>query len=124
MNHGLYGRGPKGKADKLFSQVIRSRGGCENCGEQEYAKLQCAHVVSRRFNATRVDTDNAFCLCWTCHRRFTDWPLEFAEFVEKKMGRPAYLALRLKAEAGVKVNDAYWLAECERLKALLPREVA
>lgn len=119
MRSRVYAKGAKGKADKLFSQVVRSRGVCENCGERDYTKLQCAHVIRRAYNATRVDENNAFCLCWTCHRRFTDWPLEFAEFVERKIGRPAYLALRLKAEAGVKVSEAYWLAECARLQKLL-----
>lgn len=124
MRSKVYAKGAKGKADKLFSQLIRSRGACESCGERDYAKLQCAHVIRRAYNATRVDTDNAFCLCWTCHRRFTDWPLEFAAFVVSKIGTDAYESLRLKAEAGRKVSEAYWLAECERLKSLLPKDAA
>ena len=114
-----YGKGPKGKATRLHSLVVRSRGACENCGEGDYAKLQCAHVVGRRFNAVRTDEANAFCLCWKCHRHFTAWPLEFAAFVISKIGQDEYDRLKAKAEAGVKVNDAFWLAEVERLSALM-----
>lgn len=118
-----YGKGPRGKATRLHSQVVRSRGYCENCGERDYAKLTCAHIVGRRYAATRTDENNAFALCWSCHRRFTDWPLEFAEFVVSKIGEDAYTALKQKAEKGVKTNDAFWLAECARLSEQL-RSVA
>lgn len=114
-------RGPKAKADKLFSLYIRSRGVCESCGDRDYTKLQTGHIVSRRYNATRVDPANAFALCWVCHHRFTAWPLEFAAFVISKIGQEEYDRLKAKAEAGVKVNDAFWLAECERLSALMAR---
>lgn len=112
-------RGPKAKADKLFSLYIRSRGVCEACGDRDYAKLQTAHIVGRRFNAVRTSEDNAFCLCWSCHHRFTAWPLEFAAFVISKIGQEEYDRLKAKAEAGVKANDAFWLAECARLAALM-----
>ena len=112
-------RGPKAKADKLFSLYIRSRGVCEACGDRDYTKLQTAHIVSRRFNATRVDPANAYAMCWKCHHHFTAWPLEFAAFVVKTKGQAEYDRLKAKAEAGVKVNDAFWLAEVERLSALM-----
>lgn len=112
-------KGPKAKADKLFSLLIRSRGYCENCGETDYAKLQTAHIVGRAHNATRVDENNAFCLCWTCHHHFTHWPLEFATFVESKIGREKYEALKAKAKAGVKVSPAFWIEEAVRLQMLL-----
>ena len=114
-----YGKGPKAKATRLHSLVVRSRGKCEACGEADYARLQCAHIIPRRYNATRTDEGNALCLCWTCHRRFTDWPLEWANFVEEKVGLSYYNHLKRKAQAGVKVNDAFWLAEVERLSALM-----
>lgn len=108
-----YGKGPKGKATKLHSQIVRARGACENCGSVQ--NLQCAHVVTRKYSATRTDENAAFCLCATCHRRFTDWPLEWAEFVEAKLGRTEYDRLQWKAEQVTKVD---WEAELERLKAL------
>lgn len=119
-----YGKGPKAKATKLHSLVVRARGACEKCGESQYTKLQCAHIVGRRYNATRTDENNAFCLCASCHRRFTDWPLEFAAFVVEKIGEDGYQALRDKAQRAFKVNDAYWIEECVRLQMLLNEAAA
>lgn len=72
-------KGAKAKADKIFSEVIRSQGYCESCGGTHY--LQTAHIISRRFNATRTDTRNAFCLCASCHRFYTDHPRNFSRFI-------------------------------------------
>ncbi len=77
--------------------------------------LQCAHIVSRRYNATRTDLWNAFCLCAGCHMHFTEWPLEFSDFVIREIGEDAYEALKTKATAGGKVD---WAEEAERLGAL------
>jgi hypothetical protein len=114
-----YGKGAKGKATRLHSLVVRSRGRCEACGDADYQKLQCAHVVSRKYNATRVDPDAALCLCWVCHRRFTDWPVEWATFLNGYLGAEKYEAIRARAEAGVKVSEAFWLERCLELQLLL-----
>lgn len=107
-------KGDKLRADLLFSELIRSRGACEYCGKTY--NLQCAHIVSRRYIATRVDERNAMCLCAGCHMWFTNHPVEWGIFVIQYMGQPAYEALRLKAEAGAKVD---WAAEVVRLKQRL-----
>lgn len=109
-------RGAKAKADVLFSKIIRSRGCCEKCGETNYAQLQTAHVISRRYAHVRVDADNAFCLCAKDHAYFTDHPVEFGRFVEQTLGRDAYDRLVEKARLRTKVD---WPAEVERLKAAL-----
>jgi 5-methylcytosine-specific restriction endonuclease McrA len=75
-------KGAKARADKFFSLIVRSKGACENCGLT--TNLQCAHIRSRRFNNTRCELLNAFCLCAACHRKFTDEPLLFASFVHEK----------------------------------------
>ncbi len=111
-------KGPKGKADRLFSQLIRSRGVCVKCGEQEYAKLQTMHIVSRRYTATRVDETNALCGCWKCHRYFTDNPVEWSLFLENTIGLAEYLRLKDKALQGVR-QKVDWDTEVLRLKALL-----
>lgn len=105
----------KAKATTLHSILVRARGACEKCGERDYSKLQCAHIISRRFANTRVDLANAFCLCAKDHMRFTEWPLEFAEFVVSKIGEDGYHALRVKAEATTKVD---WEAELARLRQI------
>lgn len=84
-------KGKKAKADKLFSEVIRSVGKCEAKsfkGVECSAQLQTMHIISRKYNATRCDTRNAICGCAAHHRYFTDHPVEFAKFVKKsKVGK-------------------------------------
>lgn len=113
-----YGRGPKGKATRLHSQVVRARGRCEKCGMVD-GTLQCAHIIGRTFAATRTDERNAWCLCASCHRRLTDHPDEHMQFVAQTIGMDEFHRLKTKALAGVKTNDAFWLAEVQRLQQLL-----
>jgi len=49
------------KLDKLFSEIVRSKGRCEKCGKT--TTLQCAHIYSRKNKWLRWDTENALCLC-------------------------------------------------------------
>lgn len=113
----MYGKGKKGKATRLHSLVVRSRGRCERCGSHN--NLQCAHLIGRRYNATRTDTTNAWCLCATCHFRLTDHPDEHMAFVADTIGMDAFFELKARAEAGVKANDEWWESEIARLSALL-----
>lgn len=111
-------RAVKAEATALHSRIVRSRGECENCGQQwrsTGSKLECAHIVSRRYSRTRTRVDNAFCLCSRCHMRFTEWPLEFAAFVTAKIGSQNYEALVADAHAPGKVD---WFDENDRLRAL------
>lgn len=78
-------------ADKWFSMCVRERSDwkCEKCGTQytpPTAGLQCAHIYGRANKAVRLDPLNAFALCAHCHMYFTANPLEFADFVKKKLG--------------------------------------
>lgn len=107
-------KGAKKKADDLFSKIIRSRGYCEGCGSTK--NLQTAHIISRRYSATRTNLDNAFCACAACHRYWTDHPVEFAVFVQAALGDSRYQALYMTSQSRVKVD---WDAEVERLKPLL-----
>ncbi len=111
-----YGKGPKGKATKLHSQLVRLRGHCENCWSAD--ELQCSHVVPRTWAWTRTDEFNAFCLCAKCHHRFTDFPDEWMDFIERTIGLAEYLRLKDKAQQGVGIKFD-WDAEVLRLQALL-----
>lgn len=112
----LYGKGPRGKATRLHAQIVRMRGACENVRTATHSdKLECAHIVSRRYASTRTDLDNALCLCSACHRHFTEWPLEFASFVIDRIGQDAYNSLRRKAQEIKKVD---WVEEAARLSEL------
>jgi hypothetical protein len=113
------GKGRKEKATRLHSLVVRSRGRCERCGITDYPKLQCAHIIGRRFAATRTDERNAWCLCARCHFRLTEHPDEHMAFVGQTIGMDAFHELKTKALAGVKTSEAFWTAEVERLQALL-----
>ncbi len=111
--------GARGKADVLFSKIIRARAQCERCGESEYSKLECSLVMSRLYSATRTDTANAQCLCNSCHRFFTNNPVEFGFWIEASIGLDEYLRLRLKALKPRKFGKQFWESEVVRLKALL-----
>lgn len=104
-------RGYKKKADDLFSKIIRSKGLCARCGKGQH--LQCAHIVSRRFSATRCDLRNALCLCAGCHHYFTDHPVEFGRFVIDRIGDKLYNQLTAKAHKPTKVD---WKLTYEELK--------
>lgn len=95
-------KGVKGKCDALFSRLVRSPGICRRCGGNEY--LQCAHIISRRYSATRCDLRNAWCLCASCHRRLTDWPREHSHFISDTIGSGIYDELKAKAETVTKVD--------------------
>lgn len=111
-----YGKGDKAAATKLHSLIVRSRGRCERCGDTNYSKLQCAHIIRRRYSSTRTDESAAWALCWTCHDRVDNHPDDFMLLVEQTIGLDAYFALKAKAERPTKVD---WQAERARLKALL-----
>lgn len=86
-----YGKGKKGLATKLHSSIIRSIGYCEKCFYQcpcidkwkhgTACKLQAAHIEGRTASGTRTLLINAFCLCASDHKIFTDHPLMFSRWV-------------------------------------------
>lgn len=73
------------EADRLFSRRVRARGRCESCGSR--LDLQCAHIMSRKFMATRWDDGNALCLCLECHHHYTVNPKEWLEFIVELFSR-------------------------------------
>lgn len=100
-----YPKGTKGAVDRLFSEVIRSIGYCENCFRKPpLVQLQCAHIISRRYANTRADLRNAFSLCAACHRFYTDHPVEFAKFVQRSWANEYYDATRIKSQKDSKVD--------------------
>lgn len=56
------------RLDKLWSQIIRSKGECEVCGKQnDECQLHGHHYYGRRSKSTRWDLPNGFCLCALHH---------------------------------------------------------
>jgi len=110
--------GPKGKADRLCSLLVRSRGACQRCGGTN--NLQAAHIIGRRYSATRTDETNIWCLDAKCHLYLTEHPYEHMLFVEQTIGMAAFFVLRAKALGNPRPwKQAMWEAECVRLQALL-----
>lgn len=113
-----YGKGPKGKATRLHSLVVRKRGRCQRCGST--ANLQCAHIIGRKFSATRTDENNAWCLCASCHARFTDHPDEHMAFVAETIGMDAFDVLKRKALDNSRPwRESMWQEEVDRLQAII-----
>ncbi len=103
----------------LHSKVVRARGACERCGERDYSKLQCAHIIPRRYSVTRCDPTASWCLCSGCHMRTTEWAAEHMALVDATIGRDRFDELRRSAEVGVKANDAYWQGWIDVLTPML-----
>lgn len=115
---GIYGKGSKAKATRLHSLVVRARGRCERCGST--SSLQAAHIVSRRYSATRTDERNAWCLCASCHFFLGNNPFDHVVFAHQTIGEAVYRELREKALSNPRPwKQADWDAECVRLSELL-----
>lgn len=113
----------KRKATTLHSAYVRARDGrCVRCGSTT-GQLQCMHVFSRRYAATRSDERNGHTGCAACHRWLGENPLEHVTFFRQYLGDEVFFALKDKAYAGVgaRSSKAFWQAEVERLAELLER---
>ena len=86
------------QADKLFSLIVRSARKCAEIGCASQT-LQCAHIVSRSYRSVRWSEDNAVALCAGCHVYYTHHPLEWEQFVIRRMGAADYEALKARALA-------------------------
>jgi len=87
----------KAECDRLFSRFIRLRDGrCRLSGSPPDCRgsLQCAHLFSRRYFATRWDPLNAWGLCAAHHVFYTHRPLEWDELIRRET---AYEHLRRTA---------------------------
>lgn len=108
---------PMKKADALFSKLVRSRGRCEGNGFTTFpcsGQLQCAHLISRRYKATRWLEGNAACLCKAHHVYWTHNPLEWDEWCGIQLGAIEWDELKRIAREGGKTDYPEVLA---RLKA-------
>lgn len=111
-----YGKNDVGKATRLHSLLVRSRGRCEKCGSTQ--NLQCAHIIKRRFSAVRTDETNAWCLCASCHFRLETHPDEHVAFAFQTIGPDAFHSLKERALAGPPMSSKlFWRSEVERLQA-------
>jgi hypothetical protein len=105
------------KADAMFSLRVRAIGRCMSGRSKHAGNLQCAHGFSRRYEGTRWDLSNAFCLCAGCHVYFTHRPLEWDEWLRSGLGLgPAlYEQVRHRALNGGKQDMDLVLARLQSL---------
>lgn len=92
----------KKRCDVEFSRRIRETGFCYRCGSR--AHIQCAHIVSRSYVATRWDFDNALPLCRACHVFFTYRPIEWKQWVNETFGNKRYEEMEARAQTAYKPN--------------------
>ena len=95
----------RAECDRRFAIAVKARDAwqCRACGSPY--KVQCAHVVSRRYHATRWLLANAMALCSRCHMKWTNDPLGWDLFIEERLGIAAYHELKRMAMAGVRHLD-------------------
>lgn len=76
------------QTDRVFSALVRARD--RKCmaptGSCWGAVLHCAHIVSRRYEATRYDPENAMALCVACHDYWTVHPNGWRDKVDDLLG--------------------------------------
>lgn len=124
-----YGKGKKGLATKLHSTLIRSLKECEACDYQcpcidewnhtRGCKLQAAHIQGRTASLTRTALFNAFSLCASCHRKFTDKPLDFSRFVTTTWAQEYRDDLILMSNTMTKMDWDYRYEVLKRYKKLI-----
>ena len=119
----------KKRADRYFSLWIRRRDGvcqstrltghgAERCTRE--SNLQCAHIHTRSYSATRLDPENAVALCRSCHVFFTQRPLEWKVFINILFNDPQYYdTIGLRAFQGAQRLVAVdYKVEAEKWKTL------
>jgi hypothetical protein len=95
-------------ADAMFSKAVRmSRGMKCECCQRTDGQMELAHIFGRRHKSVRWDTLNGLCLSHTCHRYYTENPVEFTRFLEGYVGRGYLDILYEKKERIQKTNVAY-----------------
>lgn len=111
----------KGSLNKLWSEIIRSKGKCEFCSETKY--LNAHHHYGKRASSVRWDIDNGVCLCPSCHVYSSVFsahqtPATFVRWINKKRGKNWEERLRKKHAQVVKYSIADLEALVIRLKSI------
>lgn len=112
-------RGDKGACDRLASELVRMRGGCQYPGCTARG-TDTAHIIGRTYAATRTRLDNLLCLCRTHHVLIDRFPDEKLGVCQTVYGDGHYLSLREAAESTVGQRFD-WSAEAARLRTIRDR---
>lgn len=107
------------EADRLLRLIVRQRERCERCGG---VGSQVAHILRRRFNATRCDERNVWWLCGgpgsnDCHATVDTSVEEQAALIDRTIGGEVLDQLWDLALAGPSEPlSAFWKSETARLR--------
>lgn len=102
------------EADRLLRLIVSQRFRCERCGG---LGADVAHILRRRYNATRCDERNTWWLCRWCHTLVDSSVPVHAELVRETIGRTLFSELLDKAQAGPpEPLSVFWPAERARLR--------
>ncbi len=104
------------ECDRRFALAIKARDGwrCVMCGRTQ--GVQCAHLISRRYHATRWMLGNAVTLCASCHLGGHMDPLRFEDWCVARLGEAGWAELRAIARRGTP-----WV-DYEAVLKTLPKE--
>lgn len=107
-------KGAPGKADTLYSRLVRSRGYCEarkahdegliGWHPQCSGQLETSHIAPRTYATTRTDLENALCLCSSAHRYWHTWGDSNEELTDAVYGSGHYAYIKQRARDGVAVK--------------------
>lgn len=98
----------RNKSDILFSEWQRKlrNGVCERCRRNVgYARLQVSHYHGRRKQSVRFDPLNISVICFSCHRFFTENPLDHTEWFKNRLGEKEFKKLTIRANTPQKHDE-------------------
>lgn len=104
----------KAKADKLFRDIVRSRGECQLRGLDHVAcddELQTMHIVGRGNYRLRWEEENALCGCSGHHFYYTNNPYFWGILIQEKFPEKHAFIMQHKNE--------YWDKDYEKVLGLL-----
>lgn len=106
--------------DRLFSQLIHFRDGvCQWCNKGT-GKLDAAHILAKSdYPGLRYNEENAILLCFCCHRRWHNNPIETAEWYHNKYGYANYKRLVEKNKEPYVFDLTKFTQEKQRLQKVI-----
>lgn len=101
------------KADALWSKLIRLRDPvCRWCGKRP--TRQAHHIFGRRARNTRWCLENGVGICFGCHLKGHENPLDFHDHIRAQMGADRYDLLRMASKIAVKIDVGLMILALEQ----------
>lgn len=93
------------RCDAVVGAKVRARSGCESPRLHVCKGVyQWCHGISRSYHTTRHMEKNGFRMCQAEHYYFTNHPLEWEAFLEKKWGNEGLAFMKRLALSGDKID--------------------